>query len=84
MLCILIRHTYDKYLEMIQPLVQQLLHFLCFRFWPSQESDWTEIWSVSYSYLVVHNVQTFGSIAPAVTKRALLTDTDDDGRHVIV
>jgi hypothetical protein len=22
--------------------------------YPNQESDWTEIWSVSYSYLVVH------------------------------
>jgi hypothetical protein len=27
--------------------------------WPNQESDWTEIWSVSYSYIVVH-VQRFG------------------------
>jgi hypothetical protein len=34
MSCILIRCTYDKNLEMIQPLVQQLLHFLCFRLWP--------------------------------------------------
>jgi hypothetical protein len=22
--------------------------------WPNQESDWTEIWSVIYIYLVVH------------------------------
>jgi hypothetical protein len=51
MSCILIRHTYDKNLEMIQQLVQQLLYFLCFRFW--QQSDWTEIWSASYSYLLV-------------------------------
>jgi hypothetical protein len=41
--------------------------------------------SVSYSYLVVH-VQIFESIAPVVTKRALLTDEadddDDDGRRM--
>jgi hypothetical protein len=29
-------------------------HFLYFRFWPNQELDWTKIWSVSYSCLVVH------------------------------
>jgi hypothetical protein len=44
----------------------------------SQESDWTEIWSVSYTYLVVH-VQSFGPIAPVVTKRAPLMDTNE--RH---
>jgi hypothetical protein len=27
-------YIYDKNLEMIQPLVQELQHFLCFRFWP--------------------------------------------------
>jgi hypothetical protein len=27
-------YTYDKNLEMIQPLVQELQDFLCFRFWP--------------------------------------------------
>jgi hypothetical protein len=32
----LIRYTYmyDKNLEIIQPLVQELYNFLCFRFWP--------------------------------------------------
>jgi hypothetical protein len=28
--------------------------------WPNQESDWTEIWSVSYSYLVVHMYKVSG------------------------
>jgi hypothetical protein len=28
--------------------------------WPSQESDWTEIWSVSYSILVVHMYKVSG------------------------
>jgi hypothetical protein len=34
MSCTLIRYTYDKNLEMIQPLVQEFYHFLRFRFWP--------------------------------------------------
>jgi hypothetical protein len=34
MSCILIRCTHDKNLEMIKPLVEELHHFLCFRFWP--------------------------------------------------
>jgi hypothetical protein len=34
MSCILIRYTYDKNLEMIQPLVQELQHFMCLQFWP--------------------------------------------------
>jgi hypothetical protein len=34
MSCILIRYTNDKNLEMIQTFVQELWHFLCFRFWP--------------------------------------------------
>jgi hypothetical protein len=53
--------TYDKNLEMIQPLVQELYQLFVFvlaPWWPSQESDWTEIWLVSYSYgtyiVVVH------------------------------
>jgi hypothetical protein len=51
--------------------------------WPSQ--DWTEIWSVSYSYLVVHMYNVSGqSIVPAVTKRAVLTNDDDDGDHMSV
>jgi hypothetical protein len=28
------RPTYDKNLELIQPLLQELQHFLCFWFWP--------------------------------------------------
>jgi hypothetical protein len=82
MSCILIIYPYDKHLEMIQALVQELYHLLVLApWWPNQESDWTEIWSElllpSGTY-----VQFFRWIAPAVnTKRALLTD-DDDGRHV--
>jgi hypothetical protein len=34
MSCILIRCIYDKNLETIQPLVQELYHCLCFQFWP--------------------------------------------------
>jgi hypothetical protein len=66
MSCILIRCTYDKNLETIQPLVQELIIALfvfsvLVPWWPSQESDWTEILSVRYSYLVVHiyKVRTF-------------------------
>jgi hypothetical protein len=44
--------TYDKNLEMIQPLVQELYQFSTLApWWPSQESDRTEIWSVSCSFL---------------------------------
>jgi hypothetical protein len=36
MSCIFIIYTstYDKNLELIQPLLQELSHFLCFWFWP--------------------------------------------------
>jgi hypothetical protein len=54
--------TYDKNLEMTQPLVQDIRFFVLAPWWPNQVSDWTEIWSVSYSCLVVH-VQSFWSIA---------------------
>jgi hypothetical protein len=68
---------------MIQPFVQELQRFLRFRFRPpGQESYQTEIWCVQLFPLGVH-VQCFRSIAPAVTKRALLAE-DDDGQHVIV
>jgi hypothetical protein len=33
MSCILTRYTYDKNLDMIKPLVQELQHFLRLRFW---------------------------------------------------
>jgi hypothetical protein len=53
--------TNDKNLEMIQPLVQELYQFLVMAlWWQSQESDWTEIWSVSHSYLVVHMYKVSG------------------------
>jgi hypothetical protein len=55
------------YLEMIQSLMQELYQFLFFilfwapwPWWPSQESDMTEIWSVSYSYEVVHMYKVSG------------------------
>jgi hypothetical protein len=61
---------------------------VCFRFWPPggqtnlrirlDRNLVCELLLPSGTY-----VQSFGSIAPAVTKRTLLTD-DDDGRHVIV
>jgi hypothetical protein len=71
---------------MIQSLVHEFSTFCVFSFgpwWPSQKSDWKfglgnlvcELPSGTY-------VQSFGSIAPAVTKRALLTG-DDNGHHVI-
>jgi hypothetical protein len=47
--------------------------------WRSQESDRTEAWSDrSCGY-----AQSIRSIALAVTKRAVFTDDDDDGQHVI-
>jgi hypothetical protein len=80
MSCILIRCTYDINLEMMQPLVQEFWHFVfsvLAPWWPSQESDWTEIWSVSELLLPSGTyVQNFRSIDPAVTKRAMLTDDD--------
>jgi hypothetical protein len=44
----------------------------------------TEILLVCFKIPSGTCVQSFGSIAPAVTKRALLTDDDDNGRRVIV
>jgi hypothetical protein len=44
-------------LEMTQPLAQELYQFFIW-FWPpvgQAKNQTTEIWSVSYSYLVVHN-----------------------------
>jgi hypothetical protein len=63
MSCILTRCTYGKNLEMIQPLVQEKSHFVFSAlapWWPNQESDWIEIWSVNYSYLVVHVYKVSG------------------------
>jgi hypothetical protein len=72
MSCILIIYTYDKNLFFgFGPLVAK----------PSIRLDRNlvrELLLPSGTY-----VQSFGSIAPATTKCALLTD-DDDGRHVIV
>jgi hypothetical protein len=59
MSCILIRCTNDKNMVIALFVIPVLAPW-----WLSQESDWTEIWSASYSYLVVHNYeQSFGSIA---------------------
>jgi hypothetical protein len=77
MSCILIRCTYDKNLEMIQPLVQELALFV-FVAKPRIRLDRNlvcELLLPSGIYL-----QSFGSMAPVVTKRTLLTD---DIRHVI-
>jgi hypothetical protein len=68
MSCISIRCTYDTNLQLIQPLLQELQHFVFLvwtPWWPRQESDWTEIWSVSYRVLLSSGtyVQSFGSIA---------------------
>jgi hypothetical protein len=78
MSCILIRYTYDNNLEMIQPLVQELYHFLCIRFWPpgGQAKNQT-----GANLPIGIYVQGFKSKAPAVRKCALLTD--EDGPHVI-
>jgi hypothetical protein len=36
--------AYDKNLELIEPLLQELQHFLVLTpWWPSQESDWAKI-----------------------------------------
>jgi hypothetical protein len=54
---ILIKCTYDKNLEMIQPLV---IFSVLAPWWPNQESDWIEIWSVNHSYLVVYVYKVLG------------------------
>jgi hypothetical protein len=61
---------------MIQPsgVIARFVFLVLAPWWPNQESDWTEIWSVSYSYLVVPMYKA------AVTKHAMLTD---DRCHVI-
>jgi hypothetical protein len=60
--------------------------FVFFRFWPLGAKPGIKLDRNLVCELLLPSgtyVQCFGSIAPAVTKRALLTD-DDDGRHVIV
>jgi hypothetical protein len=77
MSCILIRYTYDKNLEMIQPLVELLSTFCVISFGPlvanpriRQDRNLVcELLLPSGTY-----EQIFRSIAPAVTKRALLMD----------
>jgi hypothetical protein len=67
---------------MIQPLAKELYNFLCFRFWslvakPRIRLDQNlvcELLLPSGTY-----VQSFGSMAPADTKRAMLTDDNDYG-----
>jgi hypothetical protein len=78
MSCILIRYTYDKNLEMIQSLVQEL--------WPPGGQTKNQMDRNLVCELLLPSgtyVQSFGSTAPVATKRALQTD-DDDGHHVIV
>jgi hypothetical protein len=75
-----IRCTYDKNLEMIQPLVQELTLFVfsvLALWWPSQESDDRNL--ACKLLLVLPSgtyVQSFRSIAPTVTKRAMIKDDD--------
>jgi hypothetical protein len=89
MSCILIRCTYDKSLEMIQPAISSgvivpfvfLVPFVfsaLAHWWSSQELDCTEIWSELLLPGGTY-IQSFGSIAPAFSKRAL--QTDDGGRQ---
>jgi hypothetical protein len=59
------RCTYDNNLELIQPLRQELQHFLCFWFWPpgGQSKNPTELkFGLSYSYLVVRMYKVSGHI----------------------
>jgi hypothetical protein len=44
---------------MIQPVIDFVFSVLG-PWWPSQELDWTEIWSLSYTYLVVHMNKVLG------------------------
>jgi hypothetical protein len=65
MSCILItiRCTYDKNLEMIQPLVEEIALFVfsvLAPWWPSQESDRTKIWSVRSGDLGIHMYKVSG------------------------
>jgi hypothetical protein len=63
---------------MIQPLVQELQHFLCFRFWPPGGQ------AKNQTLLLVHICTKFqANSSSIVSKRAVLTDDCDDGRHVI-
>jgi hypothetical protein len=70
---ILIRCTYDKNLELIQPLLQVIALFVFLvlaPWWPSQESDRAKI---DFPKGIPHRgtcVQSFIPITPAATKRA--------------
>jgi hypothetical protein len=71
------RYTSDKNLRMIQSFVQELALFVfsvLAPWWPSQESDQTETWSGRSCDLGGTYVQSFRSIALAVTKCAVFTD----------
>jgi hypothetical protein len=66
--------TYDKNLEMIQPLVHELQHFLCF--WhllakPRSRSDRNLVCEVRWPRGTY--VQSFKSVAPVVTERTSVT-----------
>jgi hypothetical protein len=85
MSCILIRCTNDN-LEMIQPLVPEFSTFCVFGFDPLVAKPRIRLDRNLACELILRSgtyVQSFGSIAPAVTKRALLMD-DNDQCHMIV
>jgi hypothetical protein len=86
MSCILTRCTYDKKFGDVQAISSGVIAHFSFSvlapWWPSQESDRTEIWSLRVISPRDTYVQNFRPIDPAVAKRALLTD--DNGQHVIV
>jgi hypothetical protein len=80
MSCIFIRCTYDKCLVMIQTLVVVVVGFCPLMAKPRISLDRNFVCELLLPCGTY--IQRFGSISPAVTKRALLTD-DDDGRYVI-
>jgi hypothetical protein len=82
MSCILIL---GEDLEKIQPLVQELQHFFCVFSLGPLAGGQTKNLNLDIKLLLPSGtyVQSIVPIAPAVTKRALLTDDNDDGRHVI-
>jgi hypothetical protein len=70
---------------MIQPFVQELYHFLCFRFCPLVAKPRLGLDRNLVCELLLPSgtyVQSFRSIPPAVAKRALQTD-DNNGRYMI-
>jgi hypothetical protein len=56
-------YTYDKNLDdpaISSGVIALFVFSVLAPWWPNQDSDWTEIWSASYSYLVVHKYKVSG------------------------